>query len=311
MPTRRGCRASWSELICDSPLPEPLDALAMKGIPEEPLREFLEHHGFRSLLARLGAQVQAAAAPTAVAGADPGARSGPSRRSTARSTRRSPTRRRSTAGSPRPSANGRVAFDTETDGRDCVTAKLVGISLATDCNKACYIPLEHGGDDLFAERPDQLPAELVLAKLKPLLEDPAILKIGHNLKFDWVVLERRGIRVAPYDDTLVMSFNLDAGGLNSHALDDLAKKHLDHDCIDLQGAVRHRAEADHLQQGAARPGHRICRRGCRRRAAAVDALPGAAAVRAGDPGLRAGRPADGRGGRRGWSATASRSTARC
>ena len=128
-------------------------------------------------------------------------------------------------------AKGRVAFDTETDGRDCVSAKLVGISLATDCNKACYIPLEHGGDDMFAERPDQLPSDLVLAKLKPLLEDPAVLKIGHNLKFDWVVLDRRGIDVAPYDDTLVMSFNLDAGGLNSHALDDLAKKHLDHDCI--------------------------------------------------------------------------------
>ncbi len=79
--------------------------------------------------------------------------------------------------------------------------------------------------------PTSLPPTLVLAKLKPLLEDPAVLKIGHNLKFDWVVLNRRGISVAPYDDTLVMSFNLDAGGLNSHALDDLAKKHLDHDCI--------------------------------------------------------------------------------
>src|SRR5690606_32418929 len=77
----------------------------------------------------------------------------------------------------------------------------------------------------------QLAASQVLAKLKPLLEDPAILKIGHNLKFDWVVLDRRGIRIAPYDDTLVMSFNLDAGGLNSHALDDLALKHLGHECI--------------------------------------------------------------------------------
>ena len=84
---------------------------------------------------------------------------------------------------------------------------------------------------MFAERPDQLASELVLGRLKPLLEDPAVLKIGHNLKFDWVVLNRRGICVAPYDDTLVMSFNLDAGGLNSHSLDDLAKKHLDHDCI--------------------------------------------------------------------------------
>ncbi|MEA3043565.1 MAG: polymerase [Sphingomonadales bacterium] len=215
------------ELICDSPLPEPLDALAMKGIPEEPLREFLDHHGFRSLLARLGAQSQAEA---------------PREAATQAEVRPEPKIDRSLYETVTDEAaldrwiaeafaKGRLAFDTETDGRDCVSARLVGISLATDCNKACYIPLEHGGDDMFAERPDQLPAALVLAKLKPLLEDPAVLKIGHNLKFDWVVLERRGIRVAPYDDTLVMSFNLDAGGLNSHALDDLARKHLDHDCI--------------------------------------------------------------------------------
>jgi DNA polymerase-1 len=217
-------------LICDSPLPEPLDELALKGIPEEPLREFLEHHGFRTLLTRLGAQGQAASAPVA------------NEATTQREVRPEPKIDRSLYETvtteealdgwiAAAKAKGLVAFDTETDGRDCVSAKLVGISLATDCNRACYIPLEHGGDDMFAERPDQLPSELVLSKLKPLLEDPAVLKIGHNLKFDWVVLEKRGIRVAPYDDTLVMSFNLDAGGLNAHSLDDLAKKHLDHICI--------------------------------------------------------------------------------
>jgi DNA polymerase-1 len=218
------------ELICDSPLPEPLEDLAMKGIPEEPLREFLDHHGFRSLLARLGVQAQAASAPSA------------SEATTQREVAPEPKIDRSLYETvtteaalgqwiAEANANGFVAFDTETDGRDCVSAKLVGVSLATAPNRACYIPLEHGGDDMFAERPDQLPSELVLAKLKPLLEDPAVLKIGHNLKFDWVVLSKRGIRVAPYDDTLVMSFNLDAGGLNSHSLDDLAKKHLDHSCI--------------------------------------------------------------------------------
>jgi len=218
------------ELICDAPLPAPLEDLAIQGIPEAPLREFLEHHGFRTLLARLGAQSQAGAAP------------GATETTTQREVRPEPKIDRSLYETvtdeaaldrwiAEASALGRVAFDTETDGRDCVSAKLVGISLATECNKACYIPLEHGGDDMFAERPDQLRSELVLSRLKPLFEDPAVLKIGHNLKFDWVILERRGIQVAPYDDTLVMSFNLDAGGLNSHSLDDLAKKHLDHDCI--------------------------------------------------------------------------------
>jgi DNA polymerase-1 len=216
-------------LICDSPLPEPLEALGMKGIPEEPLREFLEHHGFRTLLARLGAQSQASA-PT------------PNAATTQAEVRPEPKIDRSLYETVSDEAaldrwiaairaKGLVAIDTETDGRDCVSARLVGISLAVDCNQACYIPLEHGGDDLLAERPEQLPVSLVLERLKPLLEDPAILKIGHNLKFDWVVLERRGVRIAPYDDTLVMSFNLDAGGLNSHSLDDLAKKHLDHTCI--------------------------------------------------------------------------------
>jgi DNA polymerase I len=213
-------------LICDAPLPEPLDALAIQGIPEAPLREFLDHHGFRSLLARLGVQSQAAPAETATqAEVRPEPRIDRSRYETV--TDEAALDRWIAAAA----ANGLVAFDTETDGRDCVSARLVGISLATDCNQACYIPLEHGGDDMFAERPDQLAAALVLARLKQLLEDPAVLKIGHNLKFDWVVLDRRGICIAPYDDTLVMSFNLDAGGLNSHALDDLAKKHLDHECI--------------------------------------------------------------------------------
>ncbi|WP_129792260.1 DNA polymerase I [Sphingosinicella sp. CPCC 101087] len=217
-------------LVCDAPLPEPLDSLEMKGIPEEPLREFLEHHGFRTLLARLGAQMQASTVPaTSQSPAQAEVRPEPKiDRSAYETVTDAAALDRWIAEAY---ANGFIAFDTETDGRDCVTARLVGISLATECGKACYIPLEHGGHDLISERPDQLAADLVLARLKPLFEDPAVLKIGHNLKFDWVVLDRRGIRVAPYDDTLVMSFNLDAGGLNSHAMDDLAKKHLDHDCL--------------------------------------------------------------------------------
>jgi DNA polymerase-1 len=215
-------------LICDSPLPEPLDALALKGIPEEPLREFLEHHGFRTLLTRLGVQGQAAPAPSALptqAEVRPEPKIDRSAYETV-TTEEALDRRIAEAWK-----NGFVALDTETDGFDCVTAKLVGISMATECGKACYIPLEHGGHDLLNERPDQLAADLVLARLKPLLEDPAVLKIGHNFKFDWIVFDRRGIKVAPIDDSLVMSFDLDAGGLASHAMDDLAKKHLDHQCL--------------------------------------------------------------------------------
>ena len=70
----------------------------------------------------------------------------------------------------------------------------------------------------------------MLGKLKPLFEDPAVLKIAHNLKYDWVMFAKAGIDVAPYDDTLVMSFDLDAGRSN-HGLDELAQAHFEHECI--------------------------------------------------------------------------------
>ncbi|MEA3002437.1 MAG: polymerase [Sphingomonadales bacterium] len=220
-------------LVCESPLPEPLESLEMKGIPPEPLREFLEEQGFKSLLARLAGSSQVQA---------PGAAGAAAPQPVQREVRPEPKIDRSAYETvtslealdgwiAEAVTNGLVAVDTETDGFDCVTAKLVGISLASECGKACYVPLEHGGHDLLSERPDQIPAAAALARLKPLLEDPAILKIGHNFKFDWIVFDRRGICVAPVDDSLVMSFNLDAGGLNSHAMDDLARKHLDHDCL--------------------------------------------------------------------------------
>jgi DNA polymerase-1 len=218
-------------LVCDSPLPEPLDKLEMKGIPDGPLREFLEDQGFKSLLARLNGTSQVKA-PSDVASEMPVQREVRPEPKIDRSAYETVTSEEALdRWIAEASRNGVVALDTETDGYDCVTAKLVGISLSTECGKACYIPLEHGGHDLLSERPEQLSAEFVLSKLKPLLEDPATLKIGHNFKFDWIVFDRRGIKVAPIDDTLIMSFNLDAGGLNSHSMDDLAKKHLDHDCL--------------------------------------------------------------------------------
>ena len=105
------------------------------------------------------------------------------------------------------------------------------MSLATAPNKACYIPVGHSGADLLSDAPDQMSQELVLAKLKPLLEDPAVLKVGHNLKYDWVMFDKLGINVAPIDDTMVMSFDLDAGRSFGHGLDELAKLHFDHETI--------------------------------------------------------------------------------
>ena len=131
-------------------------------------------------------------------------------------------------------ACGRIAVDTETDSVDPVRARLVGVSLATAPGKACYIPLAHVGDGLLSETPKQLAMMVAMAKLKPLLEAPDILKIGQNIKYDMVVLARNaGIDVAPYDDTMLLSYDLDAG-LGGHGMDELAQRHLEHACIEFK-----------------------------------------------------------------------------
>lgn len=130
-------------------------------------------------------------------------------------------------------AQGFVAVDTETTGLDAMSVDLVGISLATQPGKACYIPLGHTGSDgdglaLDGTTPDQMPMKQALALLKPLLEDPSVLKIGQNLKYDALLLIRYDdIQVAPIDDTMLMSYALDAG-LTSHGMDALSQLHLDH-----------------------------------------------------------------------------------
>jgi len=106
-------------------------------------------------------------------------------------------------------------------------ADLVGVSLALGPNDACYIPLGHHGSDMFAEAPVQAPREAALALLKPLLESDAVLKIGQNMKYDINVLARYGIMISPIDDTMVMSFCLDAGrseaGVGGHGMDELGE----------------------------------------------------------------------------------------
>ena len=135
---------------------------------------------------------------------------------------------------------GLVAVDTETTSLDPMTAHLCGFSLAVAPNEACYVPLGHeegggdGGKDLFAPEAklcaDQIPELDALAALKALLEDESVLKIAHNMKFDWLVFKQRGIELAGYDDTMLISYVLDAGK-GGHGMDDLAKRWLNHDTI--------------------------------------------------------------------------------
>ncbi|MCX7324993.1 MAG: DNA polymerase I [Hyphomicrobiales bacterium] len=128
---------------------------------------------------------------------------------------------------------GVVAIDTETTSLDAMVAELVGFSLAVGPNVACYVPLLHrGGTDLFGSglEPDQIGSNDALTILKPLLEDPSVLKVGQNLKYDWLVLSRHDIAIQPADDTMLMSYVLDAG-INSHGMDKLSERHLGHATI--------------------------------------------------------------------------------
>jgi DNA polymerase-1 len=230
-------------LVCNSALPEPLEALELKNIPAEPLKEFLEEQGFKSLLNRLtggtGGATQTGAtvrndvmAALDAKGQSPAGTVPPEEIEVDRTKYETVTDEVALdRWIAEATAQGYVAVDTETDCIDCIVARLVGVSLATAPNRACYIPVGHSGADLYSDAPNQLPMGLVLEKLKPMLGDPAVLKIGHNFKYDWVMFDKAGITVAPVDDTMVMSFDLDAGKSFGHNLNDLAKAHFDHECI--------------------------------------------------------------------------------
>jgi DNA polymerase-1 len=138
---------------------------------------------------------------------------------------------------------GHVAFDTETTGLDAMTADLVGFSLATAPGQACYVPLGHtvGTDDLFGSTSlaeGQIEIRAAIAALKPLLEDPAILKIGQNLKYDFLVMRRYGIRITSIDDTMLLSYALD-GGKGSHGMDALSERHLAHSPMPFSAVIEH------------------------------------------------------------------------
>ncbi len=137
--------------------------------------------------------------------------------------------------------HGWVAVDTETTGLDEMRVDLVGICLCVQPGEACYIPLTHknGDDDLFggldlAEGQMDMPE--ALAMLKPVLEDDSVIKIGQNMKYDAKIFARNGIKIAPIDDTMLMSYALH-GGLHNHGMDALSTRYLDHTPIPIKGLL--------------------------------------------------------------------------
>jgi len=137
-------------------------------------------------------------------------------------------------------AAGTIAFDTETDALSSANAGLVGVSLAVAPGQACYIPLAHRqGEGLLLDGPealDQIPMDQALARLKPLLENPDVLKVGQNAKYDLAVLSRYGIAVGPIDDTMLISYVLEAG-LHGHGMDELSRLWLGHEPISFKSVT--------------------------------------------------------------------------
>jgi len=229
----------------DCPLPVALEDFRLGVIPKDPLAAFLAEHGFTSLLKRLDGGQAAPGPKTQLNPAKP--QNAAAAAAPAEAPRERPvfpavdlaayecvqTAERLAHWISRAFAARMVAVDTETSHLDAMRAELVGISLALGPNDACYVPLGHGGTDMFSERPQQVVKAEALALLKPLLESDAVLKVGQNIKYDINILARVGVNVAPIDDTMIVSFDLDAGrseeGIGGgHGMDELATRHLAH-----------------------------------------------------------------------------------
>ena len=236
------------QLDADAPLDVPLDALEVKRPDRAKLDVFLRANGFKNLLARVetklggGAGAAPANGPAAAPEAPP-----PEPMTLPPGEDLAKVERRYALVQDladldgwiaAASAKGIVAIDTETTSPNPAHAELIGLSLSVEPGEACYVPLAHrangaGQLDLAsAPAPDlkQIPLAEALARLKPLLEDESVLKVGQNIKDDVVVLSGYGIAVAPIDDTMLISFVLD-GGLHEHGLDELADLLFGHSTI--------------------------------------------------------------------------------
>ncbi|HYD28574.1 DNA polymerase I [Brevundimonas sp.] len=251
-------------LSCDAPAPEPIDDFVVKDPDPEVLAAFLDEMEFRSLRTRVGDGKAPARDGTAFV-ARPKPLSAPvisPRYAPAEPTapvegqsfdleayRCIQTLEELDAFLARATEAGVVGFDTETDALSATHAGLCGVSLAIGPNDACYVPLTHehppaanaGGLDFGGETDQREPITQIakaeaLARLKVLLEDPAVLKVVQNGKYDLAVMAQRGIRVAPIDDTMLISYVLE-GGLHGHGMDELARLHLGHEPIPFKSVA--------------------------------------------------------------------------
>ena len=229
------------QLARDTPIDFTLDDLEVRDPDPETLLGFLAEMEFRTLTKRVSDQFKIAA-PVIVETAQPNSEPNETLKIqdfTTKTYTRVSDKAELEAWVTQIYARGTVAIDTETTGLNDMRADLVGISLCVEAGTACYIPLTHkdaGSNDLFGSdslAEGQLGLDDVLAVLKPLLEDPAVLKIGQNMKYDAKILARYGVTIAPIEDTMLLSYALHAG-LHGHGMDALSERYLNHTPIPIK-----------------------------------------------------------------------------
>ena len=244
--------------LCETvPVPMQIEEMGIKAPDPAVLFPFLQEQGFKSLITRMESKFQMKAAGFASASAElNGMRDTPAGMPAPVPVKREAVEKRYTlvrdmeelrGWVAEAKATGYVAFDTETTSLNAMTAELVGFSLSTQAGKACYVPLNHveekavagagaaQGNLLFDESAatttalarveGQIALQEALALLKPLLADISVLKIGHNIKYDMLVLKKYGVEVHPVEDTMLMSYTL-AAGSHGHGMDEVAEKYL-------------------------------------------------------------------------------------
>ncbi|MFA4891798.1 DNA polymerase I [Brevundimonas sp.] len=244
-------------LDCNAPASEPIDDFAIRHPDPETLAAFLDRMEFRGLRSRVGdgkapakdgtafvARPKVPSAPVATPRYGQVA-TGPAeaQRVDIEAYRCVQTLEELDAWIARATEAGVVGFDCETDALSATHAGLCGVSLAVGPNEACYVPLTHehepaadaggldfGGEPEQREAITQVDKAEALKRLKGLLENPAVLKVTQNGKYDMAVMAQRGIRVGPIDDTMLISYVLE-GGLHGHGMDELARLHLGHEPI--------------------------------------------------------------------------------
>jgi len=230
------------QLDCDMALDYSLDSLAVRPPVADDLLAFLTTMEFRTISKRVADTLGASAPVIPEAPTQPMADAPAPVAFDAASYEKVSDATALQVWIDRAHGRGWVAVDTETTSLDEMRADLVGISLCVEPGQACYIPLAHrasAGGDLFgsdALAEGQMRLDAALAVLKPLLEDPAVLKIGQNMKYDAKMFARYGIAVAPIDDTMLMSYAMHAG-LHGHGMDALSDRYLGHMPIPIKSLL--------------------------------------------------------------------------